>query len=406
MKKVILFSAVAAVALFMGSCNSTLTPDGDNTKLYPAGISQDFTKNIDEQLFGYINDKGEMKIAAIYDYASTFSCGYANVEKGELDTYIDKNGNLQMSPVSTDGWCNDFYYNVAKVSNGKSYGFINTKMEITAPTIFSSLGRMSENGLTWAKQNSSDDYYGFINKKGEFEIQPSYSDAYVFYDGVAAVKLGDKWGAIDKKGKLKIQPMYYALRPLGEGLLAYKDDSKDNYYGIMDTSGKIIKPKQFESIGAFNDNGLAPVGMDEKMGYINTKGDIKIACHYRYAQAFSDGYAFVTLDNDDYTVAMIDKTGSIKLQLGKGEYLYDADVLFPHNGLFLVVKQENGNRIFTYRDTKNSTIYTWTYKGSYDYDDYEYYDYYMPARRAAHLEDENIGHDIMYKTNFGLGKKH
>lgn len=42
--------------------------------------------------YGYINEKGEMVIPAIYEYANVFKMGEANVKKGSKYFYIDKTG--------------------------------------------------------------------------------------------------------------------------------------------------------------------------------------------------------------------------------------------------------------------------------------------------------------------------
>lgn len=53
-----------------------------------------------------------------------------------------------------------------------------------------------------------DKKWGYINKKGEYKIQPQFDKAHVFEEGLAAVMIEKKWGYVDKKGKYVINPQY------------------------------------------------------------------------------------------------------------------------------------------------------------------------------------------------------
>jgi hypothetical protein len=50
--------------------------------------------------------------------------------------------------------------------------------------------------------------WGFINKKGTYEINPQFDGARSFENGLARVRKGTKWGFIDKSGTLVINPQF------------------------------------------------------------------------------------------------------------------------------------------------------------------------------------------------------
>ncbi|EIA4394558.1 WG repeat-containing protein, partial [Campylobacter coli] len=50
--------------------------------------------------------------------------------------------------------------------------------------------------------------YGFIDKNGEFAIEPKFDYVWSFWEGLAGVKLNGKWGFIDKSGKIVIEPIF------------------------------------------------------------------------------------------------------------------------------------------------------------------------------------------------------
>ncbi len=63
--------------------------------------------------WGFINTKGEMVIAPIYDKAEPFSSGMAAVRVGKKWGYIDKSGKMVIEPQF--GSANEFNGDCAKV---------------------------------------------------------------------------------------------------------------------------------------------------------------------------------------------------------------------------------------------------------------------------------------------------
>ena len=51
-----------------------------------------------------------------------------------------------------------------------------------------------------------DDKWGFIDKGGEFVIEPRFSEAFSFANGRAGVVVGNKLGYIDEKGSWVWKP--------------------------------------------------------------------------------------------------------------------------------------------------------------------------------------------------------
>lgn len=147
-----------------------------------------------------------------------------------------------------------------KDSDNKIWGYLDKNGNWAIQPSFLTAGNFSDNGLAPVK-SAENRQFGFINKNGDFVIEPNYDDAGEFGEkGLACVKLYNRWGYIDKKGKLKINP-------------------------------------QFEKASAFTENGLAAVCIGGKYGYINTKGEYVIEPKYDMALDFSNGSAFVYLYN-------------------------------------------------------------------------------------------------------------
>lgn len=181
--------------------------------------------------------------------------------------------------------------------------------------------RFSE-GFAGFKENGK---YGFIDETGAVVIKPSFDSIGSFSEGFAEIEINKKTGFIDKTGKILIQPQYdntwgftngFALVGIKngadeEGFVKYK-------WGFIDKSGKIVVGKtKDKDIGKFDDaepfsEGLAPVKIGNKWGYVNEKDQIIIKPQFKTAKQFSEELASVTINGKKW--GFIDKTGKFIIQ--------------------------------------------------------------------------------------------
>lgn len=345
-------------SVFVG-CKDNGTPETDSTKLWPAGTSDD--------KWGYIDAKGKMVINALYDHASSFSCGYALVTSGTNSYFIDTKGKMQ---TATFDDAEDFYYSYSTIVISDRMGLMNTKFNFTIQPMYSALGTMSKEGLIPA-QMSSDAKFGYLNAKGDNKISAMYDYAEDFKDGIAIVSNGSKYGAINAKGDYIIQPMYDALYNIGGGLVLFVQNNK---FGAMNAKGDVVIPAMYNGFGNCLDNDLIPVQQGDKWGYMDKKGNIKIGCMYDRTSSFLEGYASVSMNE---TTQIIDTKGKVVLTLAKGETVKSSF----HNGLALVsvYNEKDNSTSYKYIDINGKIVYSWAPKSDNDYD-------YAPARKAAAKE--------------------
>lgn len=76
-------------------------------------------------------------------------------------------------------------------------------------------------------------------------------------------------------------------------------------YVCISLNDSVIAPILYDSIGYFSD-GLAPVSLGGKWGYIDEQGKLVIKCQFNWAFPFSEGTTIVVQDNDKW---YIDKCG-------------------------------------------------------------------------------------------------
>ncbi len=154
---------------------------------------------------------------------------------------------------------------------------------------------------------------------GELAIKHQFEEAYNFNEGVAVVKKDGKYGIIDNTGKLitpyefdivgnepeleKDSYLYYDENEFRDGLLSVK---KNDEWAVIDKSGKIIVPYgKYDYIGSFNE-GLAATKKGDKWGYINKEGEVIIDFEFDNANNFSEELAAVK-KQDEW--GYIDKAG-------------------------------------------------------------------------------------------------
>jgi len=177
--------------------------------------------------------------------------------------------------------------------------------------------------------------FGYINKKGEFVINPQFSNATLFKDGMALVSAqGSKtpWGFIDEKGKYVIPPSFKYATIFSEGL-AFVVNENEAPKAIDEKGETKFTLQNAEAVRPFHD-GLAGFSVfaddgDRKWGFVDKNGTVKISPQFYRVGNFSEGKCAATIEINKYVY--IDKDGKIIINNqfdGAGEF---------HNGKAIVV---------------------------------------------------------------------
>ncbi len=292
--------------------------------------------------WGYINLQGEYIINPQFDEAFPFFGGQALVKKGDKYGYINKEGKYTINPQYTDA--TSFSDGVAWVTRkGSAPILINKKgEELLSCKEAEECYRFSEGlALVCVRDEHGNKRYGFIDRKGVYQVQPKYGEAYDFSEGMAyvatadsipvkgfitkekkdfaivlpdslqistyvtngflydraVVKSKENYGIIDRNGGIILMPQFSNLMTDNESLfMCMLHDSND--LGWCDKTGKIIINPQFNGAIPFGKGRLAAVMINDEMGYINKEGKIIINPQFEYALPFvDDKIAFVGSGN-------------------------------------------------------------------------------------------------------------
>lgn len=226
-----------------------------------------------EEGYGIVDEMGSELTELIYESAQPYSeDGYALVSKNGEYFYIDRDGQkrLAFDPSYTDFHMYESERTVVS-QNGK-YGYLDETMQPVSEFAWDELSLISENAGA-GKQNGK---WALLNKNGKERTEYIYDDVimdeygFCFRQGCAFVKENGPYYLVNKKGK-----------PVGK--------------------------LTFEDARPFSEDGYAAVCQNGKWGYINSKGELVIACKYQKAESFHNGFAAV---GSDKGWGYIDETGN------------------------------------------------------------------------------------------------
>ena len=278
---------------------------------------------------GYIDETGKFVIKPRFDKARKFSEGLAAVGFRERWRIIDGEKTL-----------------VGSLHPSYTWGYINRTGEYVVEPKYSEADGFSE-GLAAVRQPN--DKYIFIDRKGKRAIRREYDYARSFSEGLACVMINGKYGFIDKSGKVVIKPQFSSLGDFREGLAAIRvggriaqplDDTSTEPVGgryvYIDKTGKTVIRFGDEVDSAANfSEGLACVGVKGKhdysyMGYIDKTGKFVIEPRFAIADDFSDGLARIGFNTNfgfPFDAAgFVDRTGKIVLT-----FKYQSDYVWVGN---------------------------------------------------------------------------
>ncbi|WP_026476125.1 WG repeat-containing protein [Alkaliphilus transvaalensis] len=169
--------------------------------------------------------------------------------------------------------------------------------------------------------------FGHLDPRGNTVVDFIWDGSLPFYQGLAAVWLDGKWGYINHDNEIvvPIEFDYYGME-FGDGLIILKDDEY-HFYNLK--THELTKYEMHFDFVNEPQEGLAPVLLDGKWGFINPEGDVIVPIIYDSVGVFSEGRAGVKVGN---YWGYVDQQGNVIV-----EPQYDALTTYAE-GLGIVVK--------------------------------------------------------------------
>lgn len=231
-----------------------------------------------DSLWGFIDDRGEVRIKPVFDWVELFSENIAMVGKGEKVGFVNKAGE-RITDFEFDN-AYSFKNGYAIVQKGDLFGVINRAGEEVIPFQYQDIGEFHD-GLFYAENEQGN--YGFITNTGEISVPFVLENATDFSSGLAVVEKSGKQGVVDKKGRLVINFIYDWIEPFAN-LNRPSRMRAGSHFGLIDHHGIVIADTVYKQIGDFS-NGLALAANEANYGYLNCSGDTVIDFKYTYKTA-------------------------------------------------------------------------------------------------------------------------
>ena len=157
------------------------------------------------------------------------------------------------------------------------WGILNIDGHWIVPPLFESAFKAYSGDLAWTKREGK---WTLTTHDGKTVTAQQFDDVGIFYEGLAAVKIGDRYGFIDSTGTVvfTLEPEYYPMHfSDGLALVVQTVDSTDRW-GYINKKGEWVIPPHFSDADHFY-GGLAYVILsddpkDRRSGYINHRGQV------------------------------------------------------------------------------------------------------------------------------------
>ena len=226
--------------------------------------------------YGFIDQKGELRIEARFDYAHDFSDGLAVVKVDRRYGYVDTAGNLVIEPRFR-GRVGDFHEGRAWVELDKqTIAYIDREGEIVfrcANVDVSGPGNFAS-GL--CRVETKDGEVRFHDRDGKIAFTPDCKFAAGFVEGRARARTDKGWGFLDRKGNWAIEPRFRYASSFSESFAVVTENGKSFY--ITRDGQQAFDCAGMARLSGFHE-GLAMVQKKDggKFGFVDTKGKWVIA---------------------------------------------------------------------------------------------------------------------------------
>jgi len=217
------------------------------------------------------------------------------------------------------------------VENGDEFQYIDKEGKIVINPQFSS-ATVFRDGIALVRTTGDKALWGFINEDGKYIIPANFKEATVFSEDLAwVVAENGAPTAINTKGEVKITLQdAESVKIFQEGLAAFSvTQDSDLKWGFVDKDGKVAISPQFSATGNFADGKCAVRNKDGKWGYIDSEGKIVISFQFDEAEKFVDGQAAVEFDGK---AGAIDEAGKYVINPQFGGIQEDGDLYLIEQG--------------------------------------------------------------------------
>lgn len=218
-----------------------------------------------------------------------------------------------------------------------------------------------------------------------------YGDDLFQQNRLAVTIDGQTWGYVNSDNEMIISANFYEAYPFNDNGFAIVKDTESTY-NIIDMNGDTVFSNGFHRISDFNGN-VAAFSNGDKMGLLNTDGEIILEASYDYIAPTEANNVFIYEENNLY--GLLDATGEIVM-----DAYYESITPF-HAGCNITSVLKWG-RYWGLIDTAGNEIITPQYEGvyiNYEHDTATFLDYDIWGL-VDHLGNTIVGFKSEYPIQY------
>ena len=170
---------------------------------------EDFFLIKKDNLFGFLDSDGRLRIANRYDSARSFSDGMAAIKLIGKWGFIDKEERLIIQPHYAE--VSDFELDVAIIKEN-AYGLINKQGRIILEQVYQNINRTPKGSYLLKSQNGK---VGLADDHGEIVLSPSFDNLEEIGNGLLVATRNKRKALYNQQGKLLLGFVYSDIKSLG-----------------------------------------------------------------------------------------------------------------------------------------------------------------------------------------------
>ena len=246
-------------------------------------------------VFGFYNLEVKTGLPG-WEIPHRFSDGLVRVRRDDVWGYVNRTGCDVIPCMFEDA--HDFLEGLAAVKKDGKWGYVDRTGCDVIPYIFEDAQNFSE-GLAMVEKNGK---WGCVDAKGKTIVPCKYDEEFYFFGDLAVVVRNGKYGYVNRNGQEVIKCHYYYAYDFSEGFGCVCLNSGRTEWCYINKYGyKVFNCNwNFDEVmnNAYFTNGIAPVYLNGRYGFINKNGIMVIPCVYEdfYAGTNDDNLICVQLD--------------------------------------------------------------------------------------------------------------
>ena len=242
------------------------------------------------ELYGLINVNGNVVVEPVYQKIIGFENGYSKVKLHNLWGLIDTKGNQVLTAIYDE--IGSYSEGVVPVKRRGLWGIVKDGNFIEVNDAVNICNFNEGQNLTCASIKKKK--VGFIDRNGNWILEPKFKDANKFSQGFAGVKVDGFWKFINENGELIIDDKFYAVGEFDES--GFASVRRKILWGFIDKNGnEVIEPKYIFTPNAdynfYNEagkfvNGIVRVKSSKGWGFTNSKNELVGGVWFQNAEKF------------------------------------------------------------------------------------------------------------------------